>query len=621
MACGDQRPEAGGGVGTIDNNPGSCATPQAGCACTPGSDAPCAVETKGDDHFIFCEKGTRTCATGVWSECVTNGETSVQARIPTSFGSGLHTDALGMSSTCAGDGGTADPCDPYCQVTTDNPVGLDAGGGVFTVKDGGLIVAGCGDGLVKGIEECDDGNNASGDGCSSDCVLENGYQCLVPGAPCTAATCGNAVREGNEQCDDGNHRPYDGCSPTCQKEAVCPGGTCVAVCGDGLKFPAEACDDGNVKNGDGCSSTCTIEPNATCTVVTTALPATIAVPVIYRDFNGRVSNPDFELASYGAGPGAVNNTLAADGKPTLSASHPSWITSTTSFNEWYHDTAGHNKVIFDTLTLSKVGTNYTFTSNNFFPLDGNPAGYGLYASSGHDFHFTSELRYPFSFQGGEVLNFTGDDDVFVFINGKLAVDLGGVHGAENGSVTLNAATATALGLAANGTYEIAVFQAERHTTGSNYTLTLGGFVHAKSSCSLPADLTFVRDFQGVCPVGSSPTWQLFQWKAEVQTGASIAFRAATAATQAALPAAPPAASPVTVPIGTATPANSPAAGPVVWRNDTTPPAPVPVSQRLKAVGTPSKAWLRVYMSFNPTAAGISPRLDAWQQLYDCVPSE
>lgn len=37
----------------------------------------------------------------------------------------------------------------------------------------------CGDSLILGSEQCDDGNTDSGDGCSSICMLESNYDCQI----------------------------------------------------------------------------------------------------------------------------------------------------------------------------------------------------------------------------------------------------------------------------------------------------------------------------------------------------------------------------------------------------------------------------------------------------------
>jgi cysteine-rich repeat protein len=94
----------------------------------------------------------------------------------------------------------------------------------------------CGNGIVEGVEQCDDGNTVSGDGCSSICTYET--------------VCGDGKKEGNEQCDDGNKVAGDGCSPSCHLE----------VCGNHIVDPGEQCDDGNTVSGDGCSATCQHEP-------------------------------------------------------------------------------------------------------------------------------------------------------------------------------------------------------------------------------------------------------------------------------------------------------------------------------------------------------------------------
>lgn len=380
---------------------------------------------------------------------------------------------IGGSETCddqniqAGDG-----CDSTCQVEA----------GYKCINVGAACEAAmCGDGIVAGNEECEDDNAppASGDGCSATCQLEPGYICPTPKQACTPTTCGDGKVEGSEQCDDANNDLGDGCTPYCINEPDCsmsPAMPCTTSCGDGIKLPGgtEACEDGNTKNGDGCSSTCTIEPGYACTD-NSSVPSTLQLPLVLRDF--KQSHPDME--NYlGVDKGIVAATLGSNNKPVYAATSGSTPTTTNkaSFDQWYNDVPGTNITLLQTVALTKQANGtYLFSDTSFFPLNG--LGWGNEGNL-HNYHFTSEVRYWFEYKGGETLTFTGDDDVFVFVNKQLAVDLGGVHGAQTASVTLN----NNFNLVLGKIYEIVVFQAERHLVGSNYTLTLGNFLNAASSC-------------------------------------------------------------------------------------------------------------------------------------------
>jgi fibro-slime domain-containing protein len=177
-------------------------------------------------------------------------------------------------------------------------------------------------------------------------------------------------------------------------------------------------------------------------------------------------HPDFETADVADVKGIVQNTLGADGKPLYTTNGtPSGTNGADAFNQWYHDTQDVNMgyiVALKLVTSNGISTFAATGNSSFFPLDGQ--GFGNEGLN-HNFHFTTEIHTQFKYTGGETFTFVGDDDVWVFINKQLVIDLGGRHAQETGTVRLDT-----LGLTPGSDYDLAVFHAERHTSQSNFRI-------------------------------------------------------------------------------------------------------------------------------------------------------
>lgn len=147
--------------------------------------------------------------------------------------------------------------------------------------------------------------------------------------------------------------------------------------------------------------------------------------------------------------GALGSPIGSDGKPVYAGGNgtPS-TTGKTNFDQWFHDSPGVNQQKELQLVLKSSGNGtWVYESDRFFPLDGqlfdadstNPDT-GAYFDDdmkARNFHFTYELHTTFRYKKGDVFTFRGDDDVFVYIDGKLAVNIGGIHVPLQGTLALD----------------------------------------------------------------------------------------------------------------------------------------------------------------------------------------
>ena len=142
-------------------------------------------------------------------------------------------------------------------------------------------------------------------------------------------------------------------------------------------------------------------------------------------------------------------------------------------------------------------------------------------TGGRNHHFCYETHAKFTYKPGLRLALRGSDDIWAFIDNKLAIDLGGVHLDAPGYVDLDAFEGSSGKLEVGNQYDVDIFACDRRTTMSNFEISTNMFLAQlpKSAISIKSvkwadhdpspsvtsySICYTTTTAGTCGMGAEP---------------------------------------------------------------------------------------------------------------------
>ena len=230
-----------------------------------------------------------------------------------------------------------------------------------------------------------------------------------------------------------------------------------------------------------------------------AEPRTLALPIrglVKSELQGNVlqfdddiAHPDFFLAE---SPSSSANKLIEDYKLGFKKEGDTYTLSKVVKKDIDPDHVTNDDIILSNLENIRYstygdGVNSALFSNEFWPLDKITSYDGMDSmrpgeSDGtlgtnikHNWHFGMNYNFEFTvgdYKGPMNFYFRGDDDFWLFVDGELAIDLGGIHSAVGEAIDMRKWLETHGGV--EGTHSVSVYFMERGGWGSccyiQYTL-------------------------------------------------------------------------------------------------------------------------------------------------------